>query len=276
MGSWSATCAISNLPINCGDEVFAFIIEGKHSGLLRGLGYSKSDDVYKPVTFAYYGKYVDSGRLDSYECVIGNKMDNFIFERAICKYECCDKEFISKELSFNNIKKIELFDLISKGCVTYRGVKDEKRPVGLVYIKKSVLDVLVDDLIEDDSYKIESLKNRLNLYVEDFFEQKKEVMDFEPDHKKAESLFKCRRMWNSFGNSSVLLDCIEDLLIEGKISLDIVKKNILFLGYIDIIMNRLRKSWIPQVGVGSQEYVNSTYLALAKTVTYECEKEKED
>jgi hypothetical protein len=68
MGCWNGTCGISNLPINAGDEVVAFLIGFySYNDNPSKSGYCYINDIATPLTLPIYGRYDDYGGIEDVE-----------------------------------------------------------------------------------------------------------------------------------------------------------------------------------------------------------------
>lgn len=63
MGSWYATCGLSQLPIHDYDEVALFLLKKNEYGKMKCGGCVHSDGLYEPVSTVIIGEYDDYGRV---------------------------------------------------------------------------------------------------------------------------------------------------------------------------------------------------------------------
>lgn len=277
MGCWNMTCAISNLPINRDDKVVAFVIEGESDKMPLGLGFTEPDLYFKPVTMPYFGIYNESGSLRDYKTNF-EKMDIHLKERADKNYQCYDREFVSKELNISDINMRELFDYIARGAIMCKGsgFDTEMKPVGMVFFKQSVLDKLIEDLKKEDDYKIELVEERYDECIEILIKEREEYLNRFKESEISYASFRASVLWRLSGRNSALKDFVIRLVYEGDVKLSSIKESVMYMGYINVLMQRLRKSWMPQCGIGSQEYTNSSYSVLGEIMASEYEKEREE
>lgn len=277
MGCWNITCAISNLPINYNDRVVAFVIEGETNDLPLGLGFTEPDLYFKPVTLPYFGVYNEYGSLRDYK---GNfkQMDNYFKERADKKYECYDREFVSKELNMSDISMRELFDYITRGTIMCKGsgFDTEMEPVGMVFFKQSVLNELIEDLKKEGDYRLDLIGELFDDYIMNLKVELSRCLGRFKESEVSHNVFMAHARMHLSGRNSALKDFIGKLVFDGELNLDCIKESVMYMGYINVLMYRLRKSWMPQCGIGSQDYTNSSYSVLGKIMTSEYEKEREE
>jgi len=126
MGCWNGTCLISNLPIEAGERVVAFIIE--YASFSDGFNYSGCcHPTYhaRPISLPIYAEYDDYGGIEGYD------------ENSIAVRLALD---LFKESNFG-----ELICSIERDKKTIMSDKTNKEVgVGLVMIHESIFDALAD------------------------------------------------------------------------------------------------------------------------------------
>ena len=98
MGSWNATCGITNFPICWNSEIVAFImLENVTRGNDHGTDRVHATDDYIPVCLPFYGKYDDYGRIAvdwdlpsnnfNMKMILPHIIDNFDFDNLADGYK---------------------------------------------------------------------------------------------------------------------------------------------------------------------------------------------
>jgi hypothetical protein len=64
MGSWSGTCAVTNLSIEVGDPVVIFLLANVDDREHNDNGFCYVDDIWCPIGLPIYGKYADYGEME--------------------------------------------------------------------------------------------------------------------------------------------------------------------------------------------------------------------
>lgn len=160
MGFWNKTCALSNLPILYGEEVYIlFLVQDDLDPFVSDHCYSTT--YYSPLPFFIEGKYNDYGAAE--ECH-GDLFDEVIdfFKRNIIEFDLGENEYHDIPVKKENFDIKMLFDADHEGRLFIHKKRilpqcKSKLRVEHIQIKKSVLDKLLAGLEID--------KNDLNYYL---------------------------------------------------------------------------------------------------------------
>lgn len=304
MGSWNATCGISNLHIKDDDEVMVFVLEQQRN--IGSLCYSTA--FYKPLLLPFYAKYDDYGNGKDcsgsalsviMECI---KLD--LVEMEVGKNQYHDiavkKEEFNEELFFEAIHEQRLFIKGHRGNI----------PLSMVMMRKDIADHILYNWIQRDyvgnekgtcgwnnayiQYNFQDILNDIPDFINRVTEyiKQKQLELGEEEHiyrmfDKLSSIFE----WNDpnkvskFIKSdshhySKLIDI--ERLIFGKVRnneieyiTQIIEDHLKGL-YIEYFFNSTRKSWLPGAHQGSQSMEHDGYLLLNKAIQAAITKEQND
>jgi hypothetical protein len=138
MGCWNATCSLSRLPIECGDQVRAFIIAPHWA--IKSSGFSYPDDAFIPMSFGILGEYDDYGLID-------NIIENYNTEMIMDIF----KEIEEKDI-YELLRKIErdyIYD-IGKGFFEHKYICNEKseerkgKNIGFTLVREDIYQKIID------------------------------------------------------------------------------------------------------------------------------------
>ena len=265
MGSWNGTCGISNLPIEHGDEVVLFIIREKNLSECRGGGFYAPADLFEPISLPIIGRYKGYGLIDNIE------NENLILPKIVKMFEKNKLLYFSKDESILDIKKASLYEIIKEielenikgveklSVIKFYELEGIKKPeflnIGIIMFHKELYDMLL---------KQSSVEYYKKKYL-DIIEASKSDLSF---LDSIEESF----VWNI---SRVPFEFIVDYLIDVVSNSDNeLLEKIIEVSLINNVLSSLRKSWMPQVGLGSQSLVNEEHLLLANFIVKKYNKEK--
>lgn len=261
MGSWNETCGISNLPIMRNDEIVLFLLENKCRGsILDCMDLSSPNSFFEPI-FPIFAKYNDCGKYIG----IGEKNRELVLYTLKNKFK--NKEYICKKDSFNinNFTIEEFISLVKDGYVFNNALFGEESQMSYMLMHKDVYDKVMN-LVDMDDYDFltilrsyDYIINEIKMYEKQVRESYKELDGIELDEK-------VKRMIELKSVDFPYVKSVRDLILDvyvGNVD-EFVKDELLKLAYIDKILYKLRKCWMPQIGVGSGEEYNEFYIALAE------------
>lgn len=312
MGSWNATCAISQLPILPGEKV-RFLMLTQHPNPSRNEA-CHSTEFWQPRAIPIHAKYNDYGSIEKYDpndYTIKMWWDQFqkdLIEIPIGENTCHDVP-TSKNMSFDKFLTALWEGRIQ---VTYSSIKFDRNskmtsghfelPVYQAMIRddvyKSILKImatpkLIDETVEeirdilkkaiadsqqDKIKKILILHNISQLFDEYYFHlpflsPKRNLIKWNSPFNTAEGCFS--------GNPSNTIQ----YLIENNIDLDsketlYILRELLEFGAVSSFMENFRKTWHPQCGAGSQDQnwdeYKTYHTAIIKIIDKKLELESEE
>lgn len=149
MGSWSETCAISNLPITYQDEVVYLLITEKGADRGNGVYYN---DYFMFRSVPLFSTYEDCGAVkegsDEHEDSVLETMRvqfaNDLIEKELGENQCHDHEVKLKDFNLEN-----LGNWLHGGRVSVKGFRGDDT-VRKIMILRSVWDVMVNTRIDRD------------------------------------------------------------------------------------------------------------------------------
>lgn len=276
MGSWNATCGVSNLPILEDDMAVMFILEGRHNNMvIAGDGICESNTLYEPI-LPLFVKYCDYGKFE----VISNKNESLMLDYIRKQFK--EKRYIcsKKEFDINKVDDLnKIIELIKEGYIEKIVGFDEHAPVGYMLVHKDVYDNLMKSFISEEEYNFE--RNRIMDSYSYTMEEAKEyernlrecLIDSSED-KIRERIELHLMLSMEFSYTKNLKDLVKKAYLK-----EIDKESeeeIIRLAYFKNIMENLRKIWMPQSGCGSQYSYNSLYEKLSSIVIEKYRKYEED
>jgi hypothetical protein len=295
MGSYNGTCAITNLPILGGEDVYVML-------LLEGRSYDKyighhcySNTYYTPLPLMFEGKYNDYGSVEScggdfLEDIIEIIKDNlFEMEQGENQYHdiAVEKDDFDIELLFDADHEGRLF-VQPSSFEKPRGV--EKSRLTTIMIRKDVMEKFLKD------YTVEYLTPKS--YMDAKIKFHKAIEKFYPMFKKsitkniktyssmdshgaefAKAIMALDKHFNNipvckvFDNYSVKQHVVDPNKLVRKYwkDDDMLKKlytNFAMVGWLDIFMDRSRGQWIKPSGSGSQNSESDAQKMKASLINH--------
>ena len=272
MGSWYATCGVSNLPILDNDETVLFILEGRHQNVLLGSdGFCYADTFFEPI-LPLFAKYYDYGDFETIHDKNKDVVCEYVRNRFKHKTYICKKENVDLE----NIEIEEFVKLVKEGYIYKKIYFDEYAPVGYMLVHKDIYEKLMNSIDKND-WEMEIVDNSYNLMMRDAKEHEKNLRECfieSPQEIIDEKLAISLNFSVDFSFAKNLKDIIIKIYMKelGKE----VEEEILNLAYFKQIFTKLRKVWMPQSGCGSQASYDEMYLVLAEAMIEKYKKYEEE
>jgi len=225
MGCFNGTCALTQLPIVCGDNVVVYVLKANpYTADDLGGMICYSDDLYKPFGLPLYGKYNDYG---SVEKISNPEIGKLIVSAA--DFKGGDIYEMLEAIRENHRSDENLAALKRIACRGY----------AYVLFHKFAVDTVIKSYKGEDKW----ISSKLKTFKEcTECPRMLSFHDFKMDSKFSEILS---------------VDKINDL-----------ERHLEFC----MMMNHLRKTWIPQAGGGSQWEGYENYKALSNAVIKHCDK----
>lgn len=251
MGCWSETCLVSNLPINAGDPVVAFLIAHDH---YRGDGKDFSGTCYAtdkaiPINLPIKADYNDYGSIEKFD-------ENSLAVSHV--------KTMFKKRDFGTILERIRDDALYVKSYRY-GQRDVG--VGLVMIHEDIYNAVVQKISKDDKeLQKKDIENRikwlLNLKEGPIRQTEHYIM---PGHLS----------YDTRGGVDELVEIIytsdkdKNKIMEDAV--DSLSERIIFNNSLQL----LRKTWVPSCGKGSQQNQIRPYLILMEAMAKVAIKNKE-
>lgn len=271
MGCWNGTCGLSNLPIKNGEEIVLFIVKEKNLLNCNGGGYCYPTDLFEPISLPIVGEYDDYGAIENIknEDLILPKIREMFKEKNLINLldEISDLDMntaslyqIIREIERGNIASPENPSILklyeSEGIIKSRYLN-----VGIIMFHKKLYDTVIKKVYSGCHKK---------RYL-DIIESSKDAL--EGDLKYLDNIKKAI-LWKA---SRIPFEFTIDYLIDSVLnSDDKLLDKIVEVDTINSVLLSLRKSWIPQCGAGSQEYIHSEYVSVANFILEKYKEEQEE
>lgn len=278
MGSWLGTCFLTNLPITDNDNVRVILLESNNN-IGGGEGHFYPGDYWTPLfapvkcTYNDYGCYVpidDENNLKIVDLIISTLKKNIV-EFDIGKNEYHDiavkKDKLDWELINSALREDRLF------------VKDNKNndiPLAWVAIHEHAWNSLLD---------IKNYNNKMyNYYIEKFNKHDLKMewyynfkTDMENNHnfRNSEEIEKFNQLIDSSNelfidslNAGTILKSMNVNFIIDNLNNSYLVNNLCELLTVNTALTRLRMTWFPCSGKGSQNTDYDLHLKLIKAKKY--------
>lgn len=273
MGCWNATCGLSNLPIQTGDDVLLFVLAesnlGSHDKF--GGGFSYPNGRYRPIGLPVHGEYNDYGGIENVS-KNGYRMFNFLTTDHTFKYAPHGDADITPETTEDLLN-----DVIARGHSTY----------STMLVRKDILDGL----------KAKNVSGYNEFAPQ--FAQFKTGYQAEYDRVKAEEAANGEDVTHDFLLTQLTEMNLGEVLGYRNPFADVllghemypqrsflrlarttphtdVQEGLIDVLFVNRLLGDLRKFWTPQSGAGSQDNDHDVHLALCETMTEVCAKRDEE
>lgn len=271
MGSWLGTCGITQLPIDHGSKIRAFIMIARGSDTQHKehkAGFCHSDSIWTPFSHGIECNYQDYGQITE---VKDKNLSNFII-----------KDLLKTSNLKSSISIESLIDLIIIDDIKYSGL-GRKDSFGLFYVLEDIYQEMIhyNPITMGENKLYEPIKTQI---TDDFHRWYNFHLGLDnPFRYDNTMIFNYSR--NSF---SCLREALWECILK-KVPLSNTKAKALMNAAIDSFlfsssMEAARKSWMPQAGAGSQnqevfihqKIINATQKILDKKLkandgTYDCD-----
>lgn len=273
MGSWNATCGLSNLPVMENDKVALFILEGKHKEVvLGGDGFSSSNALFEPIipifaTYNDYGRYID----------IEEKNKDLV--NAHIKYKLSRGEYVCKKdgVDADSMTLEDFIELVKEGYMYNNELFDEIVPMGFMVIHKDIYENIMKSINASD-WDFNMINKSYQYGVSEIKEYEKGLRECFVDIPKEELEDKIRRMLGLKNVDFPYAKTMKNIIMKiytGELGEE-AEEEVLKLGYMNKVFYKLRKTWMPQAGLGSQECYDELYLVLANSIIEKYNKYEEE
>ena len=295
MGCWNGTCGITQIAITRDDPVVGFLLRKNFNGSVRSSGgFCHSTGFWSPFSLHIEGNYNDYGTLEN----VDEQDWSFLFTLDRLKQDVLEKENIDdysdksiKRDDINNWKYIgkaiheDALEL-SVGRIWGGLYPNEKTlPVGFMMIHRDIFDAIINGKVESwlgEDITIESLMEDGRKVVERFKERIKEEEAIDDENDKLMHRFRYNmdldhsmdrnkiancarfRIGTDYGIMKECLDYLFEEVSEHKSDehLEKIIRKMSEFYMIDMAMMKMRKTWMPQAGAGSQDDEKELHLMI--------------
>ena len=285
MGCWNETCGFSNLPIKSGEKVMGFIL------LMHNIdtSYAYPNALGTPFALPITGRYNDHGSIE-------NIKENFNTEYIISKIKeyftnnkyviDCDDYYIPKDWDKATIE--DVYTLVERGFTVREGKM--KSTFASYMVLKNVYDKMTDLSGREDLHIYTQKMTELN-DLEDILtmnknnplrdvptdelteEQKEKLGELQTEMMDGLSTLLHKKDLHIAGNKmSVMFNSFSEVMngryfnyaktYLPKATLDEKDVYVRFASYCHLMM-RMRKTWVPMTGKGSQNEDYELFIKLA-------------
>lgn len=286
MGCYNGTCGITQIAITWNDPVVGFLLRKNFNGSVRANnGHCHSTGFWSPFSLHIEGDYNDYGTIEN----VDEQDWNFLFTLERLKQNVVEKEN-DKEYSDNSIKKDDINNWkyignaihednleISVANIWGSLYPNEKTlPIGFMMIHGDVFDSIINSEIESwrgDVINIENLMKDGRKVAERFKERIKEEEAIDDENEKLIYRYRYKmdldhsmdrnkiancakfRIATDYGIMKECLDYLFKEVSEHKPDEDLEKiiRKMSEFYMLDMAMMKMRKTWMPQAGAGSQD-----------------------
>ena len=273
MGSWNETCGLSNLPIMRNDKVVLFMLESNCKGsILDCEGITSPNSLFEPI-LPLFAKYNDSRKYIDIE--IKNKDAVLYFLKNKLK----SKEYICKKDDFdiNSFDLEEFIYLIQNGYVFNNALFGDEAQMSYMVIHRDIYDKFMN-LVDVNDSDFSLIKTSYDYTINEIKMYENQVRKSYDELEGNELEEKVKRMIRLKSIDFPYVKSVRGLILDIYIG-DIdkyIEDEILKLAYINKVLYKLRKCWMPQAGLGSQEEYNEFYVALAECIFDKCKKYEDE
>ena len=235
MGCWNETCLVSNLPIRWNDPVVAFFISYDRYGDETDFsGSCYTTDKAFAISLPIKATYDDYGSIEKY-----------------------NDDDVSHVKNMLGMEMSDILDLLHDEKLSMKSIyRDKMAPVGLIMIHEDIYKTIIEKIANVEDKIISEIKKEFLSSIDK--EEEKHGKLYISDSNRYCSI--CMNKDSNFLKFLVKFACQDkkrvDKIIEGLI--ERVK--------VDLALRRLRKTWLPHSGKGSQENGIKPYLILAEAV----------
>jgi hypothetical protein len=278
MGCWNKTCGFSGLSIMVGDPVYVFVL--KKSDYYDPCS---STSEYTPFLAPFESFYNDYGSGENSRGVwlpyIMEALKKKLIEMEVGENKCHDiavkRDDFDVDLFFSAIKEDRLF--INK--------HQPSNAIRFTMMHKSIIDKMLEEFefrhydffreMGKWDYKFADIITRVENYWNNIksFYNIHQLIDFNYDSIIGSYIFHYMSTINFIPIREVIGECLQNNT-EDEVAINLIKEYLKGL-HVEIMMNHLRKTWLPGGFEGSQDCEYDAYKLLVN-ITLEHIKEKEE
>lgn len=282
MGCWNQTCAISNLPINCGEEVIGIFITDETGSDTDGRRY------HIPILISVEGEYNDYGLIENES---GDGLPHLmkVFAKRCDKYDKGDRHRESAldpaTMTFEDVMEATREERLSFHASPFTG-KSTKHQINHIQIRKRIFDEIIENFtiraykeggkysdraaftdIMDDYHAFYALltddaHHKASLFHDRAFENRTNYISmlFNEGYERSTQLFSAknyiRHLVNKKGISYEDLKPLIEVMVKVKI--------------IDVFMDETHRPWV-MPGYAGQDGTTEYHTMLAAITIEEAE-----
>jgi hypothetical protein len=277
MGCWNKTCALSNLPIYAGDEVYVFVLYNNPYAESNSSCYST--DLYNPIFLPFESEYDAYGGGENSSGVafpiIMDILRNNLIEKEVGENKYHDiavkKDNFDENLFYTSIQENRLEINTNTGL----------RKVKFVMMRKDVIDSILDewvieeyegyDSVKEESiyfkYKFSNVISSVNDFILGYDTNNLNLNNFAHEMtekgKNLAAKWLGAEPWSTIKTKDIVSNTLD--FVPSVDSHELITTYIKGL-FIHAFMERGRRTWQPPIGEGSQGEDFDVHELLAKTV----------
>lgn len=282
MGSWNETCGLTQLPINGGDKVRAFIlVDNTYEGKVQGGGNYCPHDEWVPLGISVSGTYDSYGGMEN---IVENETTQLMLDLLKEGWSIDDEDKSRHNIpDTSELKLADVLNGVEKGVAKYSTFVREDKTLGIMY----VLEEVYQSIMEFNPIGVHYTKPQFQYKPEKiiFIEELKEwyekslsrFANLPPgdDQTRLFYIMATSDIFTAHHRDNELFDILRNKfveLIEAGVPFDDAKVqawcNPLWeMSHFQITMMRARKFWHPQSGKGSQNQDLDIHKKLQEAVS---------
>lgn len=299
MGSFYGTCGVTQLPILDGDEVVVFLLidnqfpdELKYE--LSNNGHCHSNTFWTPFSLQLTGYYNDYSQFivnnDWNKQTVIDRLQEFAVELPVGKNEMHDIAVTKEQLkSWKFVQKAIIKDRL------FVDAFQKRRSIGVMAVHKKVFDRLVNGVsMYAEGPSIERLISDADVYISECEKHLKDLPDdapdedfdfitrstrFKPSRNSFASFYYYNYTENNFGSIPSAHSYYKTELMKKLKAGEDINDMIDDMCAFAVFANRmevLRKTWMPQSGLGSQCQEHDLHKLVSETAIEICNKHAYD
>ena len=275
MGYWNATCSLTNLGIGYGEEVKSFLVVRSDDGFSLSSP-CDPDEVWCPIFPCVTGKYNDYGSVEDIVDDDARKMiEKAIFAGVFCRVDDWDDaREMEKDGNFDIIQDVDaegLLSFVERGEVMIF-VDGKLLPVSLIMVFSSIYDEMLKWTKEQGGKYVEKRFDGLLSAIESISSKRDSCGPLEGLKR---TLLQSFVEWNY--QTGGCITKVFMLLLEEVAKDQLSWANTLYDFTMSIsVFSRLRKSFDPPCGAGSQDDAIDAHLLLCSLIEDKCDSIRSD
>jgi hypothetical protein len=284
MGCWNGTCAISKLPIIHGDRVLCWFINtplyGSVEANLSAKNFCYPNDRYELLGVPFRAQYNDYGGFEDVveedmpiiDMIIAEMRESLV-EIPLGENECHDIAVTKDSLDLELIQ-----EAMHEGRLMIKGWGDEARSVGLMMIHEHLFEEMIANFQWDDYADVDGQFKRFKAK----FDVQKKMAEI------ASAIDADNRTRFGFGNMTRRY--MDKITFASSINMEFADKGVptnhplyqqfilglVYNNILDHLFHRLRMSYGPQCGAGSQDQEYEVYECLMDAMKSTIKKTKDE
>ena len=267
MGCWNATCAISNLPIFSGEEVYALLL---CESPFEPNNFCYATALWQPVGFYFHGSYNDYGALE--KCHGEFLQANIeILRTHLVEFDVGENEWHDIEVKKDKFNVELMFEanhenrLLIENCMSHLKDGRPNRKIKIIYIKESIFNGIMKEFNPEEPYSDngtlryktydEQVLQSCEKYKEKLIGELGMFAEFPHDLRGSEGTYNFPEVRQMFEMAAKH---------EDKSKFPEICINMMAISKLNYFMDIARHSWVPPSGSGSQNGETEPYEIMIK------------